>query len=225
MHAHHVGVAVVKTRGAQLRLFLLLDRLLVLVLVLVLRRLLTLLVTARVPAQADRIAPLRVRRVATRVRRRHVRSAPRVRFGHADERLLPGGEHVLEELDQQRVRDGPADSQLAVRVRAVLVGHDALGEALRDAVQLLQAVEIEVRVVDGVVFSGVVHVGNLGYVVPALARVVNVLLEFLPPRVHEEERLAARGDGPVLELAEASLGHGPARGGRGEGVHPRGGGR
>ena len=78
---------------------------------------------------------------------------------------------------------------------------------------------------DGVVLCGIVHIRHLGYVVSPLSRVVDVLLELLPPRVHEEERLAARGHGSVLQLGEAALGHGPARGGRGEGVHPGGGGR
>ena len=79
--------------------------------------------------------------------------------------------------------------------------------------------QLEVRVVDRVVLSAVVDVGNLRDVEAALARVVDVLLQLLPARVHQQEGLAPAGTETSFSAARPPSGMEP-RGARAEGVHP-----
>ena len=57
----------------------------------------------------------------------------------------------------------------------------------------------------------------------ALARVVDVLLQLLPARVHQQEGLAPAGTETELQRGQTALGHGAARRQVAEGVHPGGG--
>mmetsp|Transcript_24025 Transcript_24025/g.42907 ORF Transcript_24025/g.42907 Transcript_24025/m.42907 type:complete len:206 (-) Transcript_24025:144-761(-) len=98
--------------------------------------------------------------------------------------------HINHQFSNQLIRDLRADVQLALRIQPVLRRDDDVSQKLRHSVQLLQALQAEVAIMDSVVFRRVIDVGHLTNVVPTLLLIVEALQELVPTVEHKEIPLA-----------------------------------